>query len=97
MGWPSWGELTAMVVPVAGGFGWWVKRRDRVSTLEAEVKELKSDITRITTQADKARRTQEETIADLKLEIAEWRRQVERREDRIEALEDRLYTKGGTT
>lgn len=102
MGWPSWTELVGIVTPIGLGYGWWVRRRDRSSklvtdniTLKAENDQLKIEINTITIEAEKTRRTQSDTIDDLKSEIAEWRRQVERREDRIESLEDRLYTRGG--
>lgn len=103
MGWPSWGELAGILTPIGLGYGWWVRRRDRASTLEAENTTLKAEkvelekaLEQATTVAEKTRRTQAQAIHELKQEIAEWRRQVERRDDRIDVLEDRLYTKGGT-
>lgn len=97
MGWPNWGELAGILTPIGLGFGWWVRRRDRASDLKDENDQLKEDLERVTAEAEKTRRAQAQTIQDLKIEIAEWRRQVERRDDRIDVLEDRLYTKGGTS
>jgi len=91
MGLPSWGELTALLIALGGGFGWAADRR----TEAKKVKRLEETIVTMEKEAEKTRRSHEEAISALKAEIAEWRRQVERRDDRITALEDRLYTGGG--
>lgn len=95
MGVPSWGEITTFLVAMAGGIGWWDRRRGRVAELEAEVTKLTADLETATTEAAKAQRSHEDALASKNAEIIEWRRQVERRDDRITALEDRLYTGGG--
>lgn len=102
--WPTWEQLTPLLIALGGAFGWWTKRRDRASTLDRENATLKTDIAQLRedlatamAEAEKTNRSHQDAIAALQAEIAEWRRQVERRDDRITALEDRLYTGGGPT
>lgn len=92
---PTWTELTALLMALGGGFGWLERRRGRMSQLEARVKTLEKDLATAMEEAEKTDRSHAEALQAKNAEIAEWRRQVERKDDRITSLEDRLYTGGG--
>lgn len=109
MPWPTWTELVQILTPIGLGFGWWVKRRDKVAKLEAKVRELTDDLETVTEESGKAQRSHEDALGQKNDEIREWRRaterlerknerledKLERKDARIDELEDRLYAGGG--
>lgn len=102
MGWPTWEQVTGMLVALSAGLGWVWKRRDRVTQLEADKAtltaakaQLETDLATAIAEADKTSRSHQDALAAKDAEIVEWRRQVERRDDRITVLEDRLYAGEG--
>lgn len=88
---PTWPELTALGIAIGGILEWF----SRQFGYRKKAKELQEALDEAIKEAELTSAAHMTALAAKDEEIEEWRRQVERRDDRINVLQDRLYTRGG--